>query len=686
MKNSLIIILISIFTFFEITLGLSQNYSLEFDGNDDYVVVNNNLGSPSQLSGCCWVKFPQLLSPDDMPIIANWSNPEGIFTLHYGYDQGVHHMAINLKLTGGHTSFLLENNDYNIWLFICFTFDGDTLRIYKNGEVKNQKLVSGTLPSGSSITTFGTEENYGFSYCFEGNIDEVSLWDIEITQQQIQNFMCTPPSSSEPGLKGLWLFNEGSGTVTYDSSLFSNNGTLMNGTTWSTDIPSCSLVAISISATPDSICVGDSSQLNVQPNGGVGTVTYQWTSNPPGYSSDIQNPVVYPDTSTWYIVTVSDNDTSLVDSVQVSVDIVPSIYNIIGGGSYCEGGVGVDIGLDSSEVGISYELYLDNNPTGNIQSGTGSSILFSNITQVGDYTIFGYNNICSEWMNGSTTVSILTPYEYEEICMVTVDTNSVHNMIIWNKTYNVNTSSFIIYKESTQSGVYFVLDTIPFLDNNLYVDLSSNPLMKADRYKISVLDSCDNESDQSPFHKTIHLTINSGTNGWNLIWSHYVGFDFGTYYIWRKDTSNYFSLIDSVQSNLNSYTDIDPPSGDIDYKIMVKKDVGCTIDSSKSTSVYFESYSNISSTATVGLLNVNLSTPILFYNQNTDELTFKSTKNNSSEQYTLNIIDIQGRIIETFSFYENQKVIHLNNLKPGTYIIRLTGSRISEIIKIIKSY
>jgi len=63
---------------------------------------------------------------------------------------------------------------------------------------------------------------------------------------------------------------------------------------------------ITISATPDSICDGGSSQLSAIPSLGIPPYTYIWTSNPSGFNSHLQNPVVSPTISTTYILEVSD--------------------------------------------------------------------------------------------------------------------------------------------------------------------------------------------------------------------------------------------------------------------------------------------------------------------------------------------------------------------------------------------
>jgi hypothetical protein len=63
---------------------------------------------------------------------------------------------------------------------------------------------------------------------------------------------------------------------------------------------------INILASPQEICIGGSSQLNALSSGGSGEYTYTWTSDPPGWTSDIQDPVVNPTVTTTYYCSVSD--------------------------------------------------------------------------------------------------------------------------------------------------------------------------------------------------------------------------------------------------------------------------------------------------------------------------------------------------------------------------------------------
>jgi hypothetical protein len=80
-------------------------------------------------------------------------------------------------------------------------------------------------------------------------------------------------------------------------------------------------------ATPSAICIGSSSQLNAYPQGGSGIYTYSWTSNPPGFNSNIPTPVVYPTVNTDYYSSVSDGTYTAGDTVTVTVSPAPTAYS-----------------------------------------------------------------------------------------------------------------------------------------------------------------------------------------------------------------------------------------------------------------------------------------------------------------------------------------------------------------------
>lgn len=82
------------------------------------------------------------------------------------------------------------------------------------------------------------------------------------------------------------------------------------------------------------ICPGDTAQLFANVSGGSGEYTYQWSSDPVGFSSDESNPLVSPEQTTIYTLVVDDGNTQMEASVTVNV------------GSLSEADAGADVTID----------------------------------------------------------------------------------------------------------------------------------------------------------------------------------------------------------------------------------------------------------------------------------------------------------------------------------------------------
>lgn len=163
--------------------------------------------------------------------------------------------------------------------------------------------------------------------------------------------------------------------------------------------------------------------------------------------------------------------------------------------------------------------------------------------------------------NGCTGTSEMTHVgisdlitETPSICMVGVENG--HNLVVWEELSDPDVSYYKLYRENNQANVFEPLAMISADSLNAYEDMTADPTVRAYRYKITAMDSCGGETPMSAMHKSVHLTINRGIgNSWNLIWSHYEGFEFASYNLYRGTANNNLQLIQTMPSNLNSYTD-----------------------------------------------------------------------------------------------------------------------------------
>jgi hypothetical protein len=103
----------------------------------------------------------------------------------------------------------------------------------------------------------------------------------------------------------------------------------------------------------------------------------------------------------------------LPSSLGVTVNALPSVYGVTGGGAYCAGGSGVAVGLSGSESGVNYQLQWNGSDTGSPVAGTGSALSFGNQTLAGSYTAVASNATsgCGASMSGSASVALIPVYQ-----------------------------------------------------------------------------------------------------------------------------------------------------------------------------------------------------------------------------------------------------------------------------------
>ena len=168
--------------------------------------------------------------------------------------------------------------------------------------------------------------------------------------------------------------------------------------------------AVDAIAQPNNICIGDTVFLSADLFSGVGSGSYNytWSSVPTGFTANVKDTFDIPLVNTTYTIWVDDiiYHTWATDDDHVIVNQPPDTFTLSGGGSYCAGSPGLSITLSGSQVGINYQLFKNSSPTGSAKAGTGSSLIWNNLT-AGTYTVTASNNAspnCTAEMTGSIDI------------------------------------------------------------------------------------------------------------------------------------------------------------------------------------------------------------------------------------------------------------------------------------------
>ncbi len=117
------------------------------------------------------------------------------------------------------------------------------------------------------------------------------------------------------------------------------------------------------------------------------------------------------DAGVYTVVAVNSRTTcinTMPGSASITINPLPAIYPVTGGGSYCADGAGLHVGMDGSEAGIFYQLYNGTNPVGMPAGGTSYSIDFGLQTLPGIYTVVATNHatLCTTHMDNSVSIII----------------------------------------------------------------------------------------------------------------------------------------------------------------------------------------------------------------------------------------------------------------------------------------
>jgi Concanavalin A-like lectin/glucanases superfamily/Secretion system C-terminal sorting domain len=121
------------------------------------------------------------------------------------------------------------------WHFFAAVYDNsDSMKdLYVDGRIDaSAKIDTGSLATDTVDVTIGSNLEQA-ARVFSGDIDEVRIWDVARTEQQIRSDMFSTTSGPQSGLISYWQFNEGTGTTTADS-VSGFNGTLVDSPTWVT--------------------------------------------------------------------------------------------------------------------------------------------------------------------------------------------------------------------------------------------------------------------------------------------------------------------------------------------------------------------------------------------------------------------------------------------------------------------
>ena len=234
----------------DVPVELFSRKSIALDGVDDFVDMGNvlNFERLDTFSISAWVKKND--NGAGMMIVAKQETSLNFKGWMFYFDSA-NNLKFVLRRQNQTFNRLIATSTNSIssgsWNHVLVTYDGSSteagFNFYINGADAGSNGSGGTLGGGASLATtiplqIGTR-NSTFNL-FEGNIDEVSIFNTELSASDVTTIYNggVPNDISSLSPLSWWRCGDGDTSPTLtDNGSGGNDGTMTNFTTFSTDVP-----------------------------------------------------------------------------------------------------------------------------------------------------------------------------------------------------------------------------------------------------------------------------------------------------------------------------------------------------------------------------------------------------------------------------------------------------------------
>jgi len=217
--------------------SFSNTYSVDFDGTNDYMDVGNitALNAVANASYSFWYKTSEA-STALVTLIGDSS--QGLSA--YQFTDG--NMYIHSFVSGSAHS--ISNPTSGVWHHIACTFEASASKAYLDGSLVST-VDHGNTTASTCGNNFSIGRLTGYSNTLSGTklVDDVALFTSTLSAADVTAIYNSgvPADLTSYSPVGWWRMGDndsGTGTTITDQGSGGNDGTLTNGPTFSSDVPS----------------------------------------------------------------------------------------------------------------------------------------------------------------------------------------------------------------------------------------------------------------------------------------------------------------------------------------------------------------------------------------------------------------------------------------------------------------
>lgn len=206
-------VLLAFYLAFPALLNAQSNASLDFDGVDDQVVVENGSAALVDAPGytlSCWV-YPTNTAP-------SYPDFDGFAGIRNEFDAAFYLLQIAPATTvegrfqnseGSEVTITFGGLALNTWQHLALVYDGAELAIWHDGDLVVSQPASGAITNGSEPLYIGNVQFNTVPFLLDGRVDEVALFQRALNGEEIGCLVSGAPDPTDPDLAFYFDMNEG---------------------------------------------------------------------------------------------------------------------------------------------------------------------------------------------------------------------------------------------------------------------------------------------------------------------------------------------------------------------------------------------------------------------------------------------------------------------------------------------
>ncbi|WP_333599935.1 T9SS type A sorting domain-containing protein [Flavobacterium sp.] len=169
---------------------LNRKLLLDFDGRNDYAEAASVLGGLPKASLMAWIDMNSAYSADGVVV------GQDRFHIRVSAARKVEAYVNGNTLT---YNVVLSTSQ---WYHVAATFDGSTLKLYLNGRLVATQANSGSIAADATKLTIGRNPNTPYDKYFKGKIDEVRIFNVALTDAQVQRMVYQEIQNTSSQVRG----------------------------------------------------------------------------------------------------------------------------------------------------------------------------------------------------------------------------------------------------------------------------------------------------------------------------------------------------------------------------------------------------------------------------------------------------------------------------------------------------